>query len=61
MFLRKINGLSPDVAFMNLKVFVDSPAQIVSEYEVHCSAPSTKRHYNQLFFGRLVVEGVRAF
>jgi len=31
MFLRQINGLFPDVAFMNLKVFVDSPTQIVSE------------------------------
>ena len=57
MFLRQINSLFPDVAFMNLKVFVDSPDQIVSEYEVHCSAPGTKRHYNQLFFGRLVAEG----
>jgi uncharacterized protein len=56
-FLGQINGLFPDVAFMNLKVFVDSPDQVVSEYEVHCSAPSTKRHYNQLFFGRLVAEG----
>src|SRR5260370_11165776 len=57
MFLRQINVIFPDVAFMNLKVFVDSPDQVVSEYEVHCSAPSTKRHYNQLFFGRLVAEG----
>ena len=29
----------------------------LAEYEVHCSAPSTKRQYHQLFFGRLVAEG----
>jgi hypothetical protein len=56
-FLRQINGLFPDVAFKNVQVFVDSPEQVVSEYEVHCSAPSTKRQYHQLFFGRLVAEG----
>jgi hypothetical protein len=56
-FLRQINGLFPDVAFMNVQFFVDSRNQVVSEYEVHCSAPSTKRHYHQLFFGRLVAEG----
>jgi hypothetical protein len=48
-FLRQINGLFPDVAFMNVQFFVDSRDQAVSEYEVHCSAPSTKRHYHQLF------------
>src|SRR5258708_13934111 len=58
-FLRQINGLFPDVAFMNVKFFVDSPDQVVSEYEVHCSASSTKRHYHQLFFGRLVAESGR--
>jgi hypothetical protein len=56
-FLRQINTLFPDVAFANVQVFVDSPDQVVSEYEVHCSAPSTKRQYHQLFFGRLVAEG----
>src|SRR5712692_3708487 len=56
-FLRQINTFFPDVAFMNVQVFVDSPDQVVSEYEVHCSAPSTKRQYHQLFFGRLVAEG----
>ena len=56
-FLRQINGLFPDVAFMNVQFFVDLRDQVVSEYEVHCSAPSTKRHYHQLFFGRLVAEG----
>jgi uncharacterized protein len=56
-FLRQINGLFPDVAFMNVQFFVDSQDQVVSEYEVHCSAPLTKRHYHQLFFGRLVAEG----
>ena len=58
-FLRQINGLFPDVAFMNVQFFVDSRDQVVSEYEVHCSAPSTKRQYHQLFFGRLVAEGGR--
>src|SRR5258708_33310107 len=58
-FLRQINGLFPDVAFMNVKFFVDSPDQVVSEYEVHCSASSTKRHYHQLFFGRLLAESGR--
>jgi len=58
-FLRQINELFPDVAFMNVKFFVDSPDQVVSEYEVHCSASSTKRHYHQLFFGRLMAEGGR--
>src|SRR5260370_24092830 len=56
-FLRQVNGLFPDVAFMNVKFFVDSPDQVVSEYEVHCSASSTKRHYHQLFFGTLAAEG----
>jgi hypothetical protein len=56
-FLRQINTFFPDVAFTNVQVFVDSPDQVVSEYEVHCSAPSTKRQYHQLFFGRLVAEG----
>lgn len=56
-FLRQINTLFPDVAFTNLRVFVDTPDQVVSEYEVHCSAPATKRHYHQLFFGRLVASG----
>jgi hypothetical protein len=53
-FLKQINKLFPDVAFMNVQVFVDLPNQVVSEYEVHCSAPSTERQYHQLFFGRLV-------
>jgi hypothetical protein len=56
-FLRQINVLSPDVAFMNVQFFMESPDQVVSEYEVHCSAPSTQRQYHQLFFGRLVTEG----
>jgi hypothetical protein len=56
-FLRQINALFPDVAFMNVQVFMESPDQVVSEYEVHCSAPSTQRQYHQLFFGRLVAEG----
>jgi hypothetical protein len=42
---------------MNVQFFMESPDQVVSEYEVHCSAPSTKRQYHQLFFGRLVTEG----
>jgi hypothetical protein len=58
-FLRQINGLFPDVAFTNVQFFVESREQVVSEYEVHCSAPSTKKHYHQLFFGRLVAEGGR--
>lgn len=56
-FLRQINTLFPDVAFVNAKVFMDSPDQVISEYEVHCSAPLTQRQYHQLFFGRLVAEG----
>jgi hypothetical protein len=40
-FLTQINGLFPDVAFINLQIFMNSPDQVVSEYEVHCSAPST--------------------
>jgi ketosteroid isomerase-like protein len=56
-FLRQINTLFPDVAFTNVRIFVDTPDQVVSEYEVHCSAPATKRHYHQLFFGRLVASG----
>src|SRR5258708_10127632 len=56
-FLRQINTLFPDVAFTNLQVFVDTPDQVVSEYEVHCSAPATKRLYPQLFFSRLVASG----
>jgi hypothetical protein len=56
-FLRQINALFPDVAFMNVQFFMESPDQVVSEYEVHCSAPSTQRQYHQLFFGRLVTEG----
>jgi hypothetical protein len=55
-FLRQINELFPDVAFMNAQIFMETPDQVVSEYEVHCSAPSTKRHYHQLFFGRLVAD-----
>jgi len=30
-FLRQINTLFPDVAFVNAKVFMDSPDQVVSE------------------------------
>jgi uncharacterized protein len=56
-FLRQINLLFPDVTFVNVQVFMESPDQVVSEYEVHCSAPSTNRQYHQLFFGRLVAEG----
>jgi hypothetical protein len=56
-FLTQINGLFPDVAFMNLQIFMNSPDQVVREYEVHCSAPSTRRQYHQLFFGRLRAEG----
>jgi uncharacterized protein len=56
-FLRQINALFPDVAFVNVQVFMSSADQVVSEYEVHCSAPSTQRQYHQLFFGRLVAEG----
>lgn len=48
-FLRQINALFPDVAFMNVQFFMESPDQVVSEYEVHCSAPSTQRQYHQLF------------
>jgi hypothetical protein len=55
-FLRQINLLFPDVTFVNVQVFMESPDQVVSEYEVHCSAPSTNRQYHQLFFGRLVAE-----
>jgi hypothetical protein len=57
VFLRQINTLFPDVAFTNLQVFVDTPDQVVSEYEVLCSAPATKRHYHQLFFGSLASGG----
>lgn len=56
-FLRQINTLFPDVAFVNVQVFMEDLSQVVSEYEVHCSAPSTQRQYHQLFFGRLVAEG----
>ena len=35
-FLRQINALFPDVAFMNVQFFMESPDQVVSEYEVHC-------------------------
>ena len=56
-FLRQINALFPDVAFMNVQFFMESPDQVVSEHEVHCSSPSTQRQYHQLFFGRLVREG----
>jgi hypothetical protein len=56
-FLRQINVLFPGVAFMNVQFFMESPDQVVSEYEVHCSAPLTQRQYHQLFFGRLVTEG----
>jgi hypothetical protein len=56
-FLRQINVLFPDVAFINVQLFMESPDQVVGEYEVHCSAPSTQRQYHQLFFGRLVAEG----
>src|SRR6266851_8314588 len=56
-FLRQINTLFPDAAFTSLQVFVDTPDQVVSEYEIHCSAPATKRHYHQLFFGRLMASG----
>ena len=56
-FLKQINALFPDVAFVNVQVFMEAPGQVVSEYEVHCSAPSTQRQYHQLFFGRLVAEG----
>ena len=55
-FLTQINEFFPDVAFMNAQIFMETPDQVVGEYEVHCSAPSTKRHYHQLFFGRLVAE-----
>jgi ketosteroid isomerase-like protein len=55
-FLKQINTLFPDLAFMNVQVFVDLPNQVVSEYEVHCSAPSTQRQYHQLFFGRVVAK-----
>jgi hypothetical protein len=56
-FLRQINGLFPDVAFMNVQFFVDSRDQAVSEYEVHCSAPIDEKALSPMFFGRLVAEG----
>jgi ketosteroid isomerase-like protein len=53
-FLKQINSLFPEVAFSNTQFFMESPDQVVAEYEVHSAAPATGRRYDQLFFGRLV-------
>lgn len=46
----------PGWKFSNIKILMEDSNQVFAEYEVHGVATHTNRKYDQLFFGRLVID-----
>jgi hypothetical protein len=55
-FLTTLIAMVPDWKFSNVKILMEDSNQVFAEYEVHAVATHTNRKYDQLFFGRLVID-----
>jgi uncharacterized protein len=55
-FLTTLIAMVPGWKFSNIKIFMEDSNQVFAEYEVHATATHTNRRYDQLFFGRLVID-----
>jgi hypothetical protein len=55
-FLATLIAMVPGWKFSNIKVLMEERDQVFAEYEVHAVATHTNRKYDQLFFGRLVID-----
>ncbi|SRR5258705_8193515 len=55
-FLTTMMGMVPDWKFSNIKILMEDTDQVFAEYEVHGLAVHTNRPFDQLIFGRLVID-----
>jgi uncharacterized protein len=55
-FLKNLPKTFPGFRFENIQIHIDTPDQAFGEYDVHCTAASTAKPYNQSYMGRLVAE-----
>jgi hypothetical protein len=54
-FLTTLIEMVPDWRYSNIKILMEDKDQVFAEYEVHALATHTNRRFDQLFFGRLVI------
>lgn len=54
-FLTTLIEMVPDWKYSNIKILMEDKDQVFAEYEVHALATHTNRRFDQLFFGRLVI------
>ncbi|HEY2648174.1 MAG TPA: nuclear transport factor 2 family protein [Puia sp.] len=54
-FLTTLMEMVPDWKYSNIKILMEDKDQVFAEYEVHALATHTNRRFDQLFFGRLVI------
>jgi ketosteroid isomerase-like protein len=55
-FFQTVRDLYPEFEFENVRVLIDTPTQVFSEYEFTAVSSKTGRTIHQLFFGYLVAE-----
>ncbi|MDB5143400.1 MAG: nuclear transport factor 2 family protein [Mucilaginibacter sp.] len=55
-FIGTLISMVPDWKFSNTIILMEDGDQVFAEYEVHVMTAHTNRPFDQLFFGRLVIE-----
>jgi len=55
-FLKNLPKTFPGFEFQNIRIHIATHDQVFGEYDVHCTASSTGRTYDQTYMGRLVAE-----
>jgi uncharacterized protein len=55
-FFRFVRGRYPDMDFHDVKLLIDTPEQVLAEYEFTTRSSKTGRTIHQLFIGRMVAE-----
>jgi hypothetical protein len=55
-FFRFVRDVYPDMDRGNVNVMIDTPDQVLAEYEFTAKSSKTGRTIHELFFGRLISE-----
>ena len=55
-FITALLTIVPNWRFSNTRVLIENDTQVFAEYEVHAYVKHNKKPFDQLFFGRLVLD-----